>query len=214
MKEIVIVGAGGFGREVKCLIEVINSRAPEKLFSIIGFVDDGIDGGTKIHDLPVLGTTKYIETLDKKVSLVLAIGNPKVKKELYTRFKNFDFPNIIHPSVFLENYNIKIGKGCIICEGTIITCDVEINNFTIINLACTVGHDTKIGAFSSIMPAVNVSGEVVIEECVYIGTGAKIVNRVVIGEGSTIGAGAVVSKSIPPNCTAVGVPANPIKFSK
>jgi serine acetyltransferase len=50
-------------------------------------------------------------------------------------------------------------------------------------------------------------------ECVYIGTGAKIVNHVDIGEGTIVAAGAVVAKSLPANCTAVGIPAKPIKFN-
>jgi serine acetyltransferase len=62
------------------------------------------------------------------------------------------------------------------------------------------------------MPGVNISGEVIINENVYVGTGAKIINQLEIGSNSIIGAGAVVSKSIPDNCTAVGIPAKPIKF--
>ena len=80
------------------------------------------------------------------------------------------------------------------------------------NLACTIGHDTILENFVSLMPAVNVSGEVILEEAVYVGTGAKIINQVSVGKNTTIGAGALVSKSIPANCTAVGIPAKPIKF--
>ena len=77
---------------------------------------------------------------------------------------------------------------------------------------CTVGHDTSIGDYCSFMPSVNISGEVHIEEKVYVGTGAKIINRLSIGKATIVGAGAVVSKSLPENCTAVGIPAKPIKF--
>ena len=68
------------------------------------------------------------------------------------------------------------------------------------------------GDYSSFMPSVNVSGEVIIGNEVYVGTGAKIINQLEIGESTTIGAGAVVSKSIPANCTAIGIPAKPINF--
>ena len=78
---------------------------------------------------------------------------------------------------------------------------------------CTVGHDTQIEKYCSLMPSVNVSGEVLIKESVFIGTGSKIVNQIKIGCNSIIGAGAVVTRSIPSNCTAVGVPAKPIKFN-
>jgi sugar O-acyltransferase (sialic acid O-acetyltransferase NeuD family) len=214
MKELIIVGAGGFGREVKCLIETINRSADKPQFSILGFVDDDASKENELHGLPLLGPSEYISTISKDVGLVLAIGNPKIKRQLFSRFREHSFPNIVHPNVSLDNFGIQIGKGCIICEGTILTCDIEIGDFCILNLACTIGHDSKVGSYSSIMPAVNISGEVIIASGVYIGTGAKIINQVSIGEESIIGAGAVVSKSIPAYCTAVGIPAKPIKFSK
>ena len=108
----------------------------------------------------------------------------------------------------------KIGEGSIITAGNVITVNTEIGNHVILNLSCTVGHDTIIGDYSSCMPATNISGEVKMAPCVYIGTGVKIVNQVEIGENTIIGAGAVVAKSIPDNCTAVGIPAKPIKFHR
>jgi len=77
---------------------------------------------------------------------------------------------------------------------------------------CTVGHDTSIDDYCAFMPSVNISGEVQIKESVYVGTGAKIINLLEIGENTIVGAGAVVSKTLPSNCTAVGIPAKPIKF--
>ena len=82
----------------------------------------------------------------------------------------------------------------------------------ILNLACTVGHDTKIGSYSSFMPAVNISGEVNVGTHVYCGTGVKIINQINIGDGTIVGAGALVYKNLPSHCTAVGFPAKPIKF--
>jgi serine acetyltransferase len=77
---------------------------------------------------------------------------------------------------------------------------------------CTIGHDTVINNFASLMPSVNISGNVVIHEKVYVGTGAKVINQLEIGQSTIIGAGAVVSKSLPEFCTAVGIPGKPIKF--
>ena len=112
----------------------------------------------------------------------------------------------------MSDDDIKIGEGTIICGGTILTCNIEIGSFVTLNLCCTVGHDTIIKDFASFMPSVNISGEVLIEEKAYVGTGAKIINQLQIGKGTIVGAGAVVSKTLPPNCTAVGIPAKPIKF--
>ena len=117
-----------------------------------------------------------------------------------------------HPSVLIGSKEyVRIGKGCIICAANIITTNIEIGDFTILNLACTVGHDTIIGDYASFMPSVNISGEVIVSECVYVGTGAKIINQLEIGACTIVGAGAVVAKSLPSDCTAVGVPARVIK---
>lgn len=214
MEDIIIVGAGGFGREVGMLIDVINQYSSEKnKYNLLGFVDDGIKQHTKIHEYEVLGGIDYLMNNDKKCALVLAIGNPSIKRELAAKLKNYHFPNIIHPNVSLNKKYVTIGTGCIICEGSIITCDIVIGDFVIVNLACTIGHDTVIEDFCSFMPAVNISGEVTVKEAVYIGTGAKVINQLEIGKNAIIGAGAVVSKSLPENCTAVGIPAKPIKFN-
>lgn len=77
---------------------------------------------------------------------------------------------------------------------------------------CTVGHDTIIDDYCAFMPSVNISGEVHLHQGVYVGTGAKIINLLEIGQETIVGAGAVVSKSLPAKCTAVGIPAKPIKF--
>ena len=93
-----------------------------------------------------------------------------------------------------------------------VTTNVLIKDFVILNLQCTVGHDTVIEDYASFMPSVNISGEVTIGEGVYVGTGTKIINQLEIGDNTIVGAGAVVAKSLPAHCTAVGVPAKPIKF--
>ncbi len=212
MKDIVIIGAGGFGREIKCLIDDINESSPTKLFNILGFIDDGIKVGTQIHEYKVLGNVEYLSTLKKKPQIVFGIGHPPIKKKIIEQLEGFVFPSLIHPTVNVKGYNLIIGKGCIICKDSILTCDIKILDFVTINLACTLGHDAIIKSYSSLMPSVNVSGEVVIEEGVFVGTGVKIVNQMIIGKNSIIGAGAVISKPIPENCTAVGIPAKPLKF--
>lgn len=83
----------------------------------------------------------------------------------------------------------------------------KIEDFLILNFGCTVGHNSVIKNYSAFMLSVNISGEVTIGEGVYVGTGAKIINQLEIGEYTIVGAGAVVSKTLPARCTAVGVPA-------
>ena len=107
---------------------------------------------------------------------------------------------------------MNIGEGCIICANTIVTVDVTIEKFSIVNLACTIGHDAHLKSYTTLYPTVNVSGFVQIESGVEIGTGSQIIQGVSIGTGAIIGAGSVVVRDIPPHCTAVGVPAKPIKY--
>lgn len=208
--KIAIFGAGGFGREVLSLIKNINSI--NQTFDVLGFIDDGIESGTQIHDLPVLGGVNDLERL-QITKVVLAIGNPQIRKSIVEQLNSkISFPNIIHPTAIFQDIDrIKLGQGCIICAGNIFTTDVEIGDFCIINLSCTVGHDAKLGDFTSIMPGVNISGGAKLNSCVYVGTGAKLIKATHIGQGAVIGAGAVVDIDVPDHETVVGVPARPLK---
>lgn len=212
MEKIVIVGAGGFGREVKMLIDQINLK--ECKYEFLGFYDDGFEKGTTINNNQVLGSIEDLANSSQELNVVVAIGSPEIKRKIVEKLTSatIKFPTLIHPSVLVGDEFVSIGNGCIICAGTIITCNIEIKDFVILNLMCTVGHDTVINSFASFMPSVNISGEVVIHEEVYVGTGAKIINQLEIGKQTIVGAGAVVSKTLPEKCTAVGIPAKPIKF--
>lgn len=213
-KDIAIFGVGGFGREVLTLIQDINKIEP--IYNILGFFDDGHLQGEIINGYPTLGGIDDLNGWDSEISVTIAIGTPSIKRRIIDRISNPNvlFPTLIHPTVLIGDKNyVKIGQGCIICAENIITTNIEIGDFVILNLACTTGHDTKIGSYSAFMPSINISGEVNIGENVYVGTGAKIINQLEIGENTIIGAGAVVAKSLPANCTAVGIPAKVIKYN-
>jgi sugar O-acyltransferase (sialic acid O-acetyltransferase NeuD family) len=211
-KKIAIVGAGGFGKEVKNLIDHINEKFEE--YQFIGYYDDSLENGTSVNNYHVIGNVLDINKFEGELFIVVAVADPSSKKLIIDSIKNknINYPILIHPSVTIAADFVKIGKGTIICAGNYITVNVNIGEFVILNLCCTVGHDTNIDSYSSFMPSVNISGEVIINEGVYVGTGAKIINQIEIGEYTIVGAGAVVSKSLPNNCTAVGIPAKPIKY--
>ncbi len=213
MKDIAIFGVGGFGREVLALIKDINNVSPT--WNILGFFDDGYEKGVMINGYPILGKTVDLNKWATPISLAVSIGSPVIKKKILDKITNplVDYPTLIHPIAWIGDKDlVEIGKGCIICAGNLITTNIKIHDFVILNLGCTVGHDTVIMNYAAFMPSVNISGEVTIDEGVYVGTGVKIINQIEIGEYTIVGAGAVVSKSLPANCTAVGVPAKPIKF--
>jgi sugar O-acyltransferase (sialic acid O-acetyltransferase NeuD family) len=206
IKKIAIIGAGGFGREVKWLIDSINLQ--KKQWDFIGYYDDDLSERKNIEQKLLLGGIGELNKVDESLAVVIANGNPKTKRKIVEQINNSNlyFPSLVHPNCLIGN-NVAIGQGTVICANNILTCDIMIEDFVTLNLACTVGHDTIIKSYCSIMPTVNVSGEVFMEECVYVGTGAKIINQINIGSHSIIGAGAVVIKDVPQNSTAVGVPA-------
>lgn len=213
IKNLVIYGSGGFGREVLELIKDINN-AENKKWNILGFLNDSPDmHGVIVNEYPILGGVEWLEKFKDPISVVIAIGNSNNRKLISRKINmsNIEFPNIIHPSVKISGF-IKLGKGNVICAGNILTTDIRIADFVILNLACTVGHDVIINNYSTILPGSNISGNVIIEECVELGTKCCVIPNVRINENTLVGAGATVIKDLPAHCTAVGSPAKPIKF--
>ena len=212
MDEIAIYGAGGFGREVARLIEQVNDVKPE--WSIVGFFDDGQPEGSLVSGYPVLGGIHRLNHWPAGLHLVLAIGTPQAKKRVLSQMTKRDifFPVLVHPSAIIGRREyVEVGEGSIICAGTIITTHVSIGKHVILNLSCTVGHESKIGDMSSFMPSCNISGDVVIGEENYWGTGAKVIQGKRIGNDVVVGAGAVVVDDLPDHVTVVGVPAKIIR---
>lgn len=215
MEKIVFFGTGGFAREVHEIIESLNeqwSMVQQKL-SMLGFLDGNEEmHGKEVHGLPVLGGLEWLKT-NKDVGVVVAIGNPGVKRKIVQQIKQIGgikFPSIIDSRAIIGS-RVKLGEGCIICANTIITTDIDIKDFVILNLSCTIGHDTIIEDYVTVAPGANISGNVIIKEGTDIGTASAIIQGKTIGAWSIIGAGAVVVKDTPNNVTAVGNPSKVIK---
>ena len=229
-KNIIIIGAGGFGREVAWLIRRINeynaSHGVEELYNIQGYLDDNTKlTGKKIGPYRVLGTANDIKTVisnmrdGSELYVTCAIANTKKKKKIMSSIKDrlsrfpgcsVSFPNLIDPDAVLSN-QIAIGGGNIICAGCVVSVDVTIGDFNIFDWNSTIGHDDVIKDYVTLYPNVNVSGNVVLNERAEIGTGTQIIQGKTIGEGCILGAGAVVINDMPEECTAVGVPAKVVK---
>ena len=213
MKDLYIIGAGGFGREVAWLVERINSVTP--MWNLKGFIDDNESiQGTLEDGYPVVGDCAYLNSLVQESWCVCAVGSAKIRRKIIEKLQENEkvkFATLVDPSVIVSN-RITIGEGTIICAGTILTVDIKIGKHVIINLDCTAGHDDVINDFVTMYPSVNVSGNVNVGECVELGTGVQIIQGINVGTESIIGAGAVVIRDIPDGCTAVGNPAKPIKY--
>lgn len=212
LKPLYIVGAGGFGREVIWLAETINEKSPE--WDIKGFVDENVALWDKnIDNYLVHGDLDILEYMNTEVWCVVAVGNAKVRKGLIERLSrcpHIRFATLISPDARI-GLNSSIGEGSMVCSGTIITVDASIGKHNILNLDCTVGHDSVLEDFVTLYPSANVSGCVSIGTTTEIGTGAQIIQGVSIGASTIIGAGAVVIRKIEDEVTAVGNPAKVIK---
>lgn len=211
MKNLYIIGAGGFGREAAWLTERINNVEPT--WRLCGFLDDTSEKqGTVAGGYPVVGPCAFLEKMEEKVWVICAVGSAVGRRQIVQRvqqYSNVKFATLIDPSV-MRSSSVAIGEGSIICAGTILTVDITIGRHVIINLDCTVGHDAHIEDYVTIYPSVNVSGGVIVGEGTELGTGTQIIQQRRVGKGVSLGAGAVVIRDLPDKCTAVGIPAVPI----
>lgn len=212
MKDIIIFGAGGFGREIQWLIERINEK--EERWNLLGYIDDGEAPGTEVNGYQVLGGIDKLNEFDEETAVVCAVGSARVREKIINRIKemgDYQFPNLIHPDVQMSD-SVTFGEGNIVCAGNILTVNIAVKDFVIINLSCTVGHDAILESFVTVYPGVNISSCTIINKGVELGTGSKIIQGIEIAENTIVGEGAVVVRNLPPNCTAMGIPAKPTRI--
>jgi sugar O-acyltransferase (sialic acid O-acetyltransferase NeuD family) len=215
MKDIAIYGAGGFGKEIACLINnKINEISPT--WNIIGFFDDGIKKGEQISHLgQVLGNIDDLNAWGKPVSVVFAIGSPTIIKLLVNKINNthVDYPKIIHPKFELADpETTSIGIGNVIARGVTFSCNVTIGDFNQFNSISALGHDVIVGSYNVFMPLVRVSGEAKIGDFNFFGIGAIILQQMKIGNYTRIGAGSVVMTKTKDGFLYMGNPAQRMKF--
>ena len=213
MKDLIIFGASGFGRETAWAAERINAKTPT--WNLLGFMDDNEEiQGTEINGYKVLGRTADVCRYPEAY-FVCAVGASRVREKIIANMKavnpDIRFGTLIDPSVEMSS-RVTVGEGSIICAHTIVTVNVTIGSHVIINVDCTVGHDAVLEDYVTLYPSVNVSGATRIGHAAELGTGMQIIQGKTVGAYSIVGAGAVVVKDIPEKCTAVGSPAKPIKF--
>lgn len=212
MKKLVIVGAGDFGREVSWVAERINAQTP--VWELLGFVDDGaaVQGRT-VDGYPVLGPVSWLEAVTEELYVVCSIGTGRVRKQVMERVlanPHLRPAALIDPAAIVGR-NAQVGPGCVVCAGTVLAISSRLEAHAIVNLNCTVGHDTVLEPYCTVHPGSNLSGRVHVGACTDIGTGTKIIQGLAVCPGCTLGAGTVVVRDITEPGTYAGVPARRIK---
>ena len=215
MKDIAIYGAGGFGREVACLIKRINDKTPT--WNLIGFFDDdpSLKGKMISHFGPCLGDMDALNEYPKELSVTMALGNSVVVKKLVDSIHNENvfFPNLIDVTFFkVDPKTFSIGRGNIIQGLCSVSCDVSVGDFNVFNGSVDVGHDVTIGSYNTFMPAVRISGEVKIGECNFFGISSIVLQQIKIGNHVRVGAGSVLMTKPKDNTLYLGVPAKKTDF--
>jgi sugar O-acyltransferase (sialic acid O-acetyltransferase NeuD family) len=216
VQDIVIVGAGGCGREALMVVRAIDraaTRASEPApWNFIGFLATPEPDRAVLDriEAPYLGRDDDEAVLGSlsRCRFVAAIGDSAARRQVIERFEGLGLGSatLVHPSVVTED-DLRLGDGSMVFAGSILSTNVSIGRGVLVNKSCTVSHDAQLGDFATLSPSVSITGYGVVGEGATMGTQAAMLPRTRIGSRSVVGAGAVVTKDIPDDRTAVGVPA-------
>lgn len=210
-ERIVVIGAGGFGRETLDVLEAcIADGAPLEL---VGVVDDGareVDlDRLAARGIPFLGTeAAWLPVAAGDERFVIAIGSPAIREKVAVRLTDAGLraTTLIHPRAVIGS-QARIGTGVVVTSGVQISTNVGLGDHVHLNPASIVGHDAELMDFVSVNPGAIVSGNVVVESGVLLGAGSVVLQGLTVGAGATVGAAACVTKQVAAGTTVVGVPA-------
>jgi sugar O-acyltransferase (sialic acid O-acetyltransferase NeuD family) len=209
---MLIAGAGGFAREI---LELLLQKGP---IDSVYFYDDVNPARLIIYDCyQVVKSLEEAENIFiSQPHFCLGVGDGLQRKTFYKSFisKNGKPASVISPFAHLGKNSIHLGEAVSIATGSVLTTNINVGDGCVVNLNCTIGHDSIIGAFTTLSPGVHISGNCSIGEFCMLGTGAVILPGITIGDHVSIGAGAVVTKNIESNITVAGIPATDIKNHK
>lgn len=211
MKRLVIIGAGGHGREALDIVEAINTVEPT--FDFLGFLDDGREPGdlASPHEERILGPVSLAHDLD--AMYVAAVGSPAIRRSVVESLPSVPVASLIHPEATVGSH-CQHEPGLIMAAGARVTHGVTLGAHVHINVNATVSHDCQIGDFTTITPGSHLSGGVTLGKEVWVGIGATINQMLTVGDGVVLGAGSAVLTDIASGATAVGVPAEPLRRSR
>ena len=208
-KRLLIIGAGGFGRELLGWALAIPAEARD--WEVAGFLDANPAAlGAFPCEYSVIGDpATYLPGAGDL--FVPAVGDPATKLRLCRDItaRGGHFATVIHPSVTIGP-SCRLGAGCVLCPGTILCTNVTLGDFVVMNTHSGAGHDAVLGDGCTLSSHVDITGAARLGEGVFLGSHASVLPRVTIGDFAVVGAGSVVLRNVPPRATVMGVPAKQI----
>jgi sugar O-acyltransferase (sialic acid O-acetyltransferase NeuD family) len=205
MKKLLIVGAGGFGREL--YVWAGQHPACGREWELAGFLDDNADALAAFGSFaPVRPLSGHCPSAD--MIYLCGVGMPSLKEKLVSPLlaAGAEFLTFVHPRA-LVGARVKMGKGVIICPGSVVTVDIGLGDFVTVNLNCTIGHDASLGPWTTLSAQCDVTGHVRLADRVFMGSRASVIPGKSVGSRSVVGAGSVVVTDVPADVTVVGIPA-------
>ena len=208
MENLLIVGAGGFGRELYGIARECNGFGDR--FCIKGFLDDNpsaLDGFNGYP--PVIGSPQsYVPQPED--SFITAIGSIAARRRCVEALeqRNVRFISLVHRTATL-GMNVEIGAGTIIAQNAFVSADARIGRHACVFQSVVVGHDTVVGDFAHVYSLCAIGGNVKIGNGAAVYPGARIVPNRSIGDGAVVGIGSVVLLNVQPGTTVFGNPAAP-----
>jgi len=205
MKNLIIVGAGGFGLEVAAYAEDMHHKGKGG-FTVKGFMDDAKKVGSNHANYPILSNTNA--EIDKGALYIIAVGAPLSRAALAEKLaaKGATFTTIIHPQSYVAT-GVKIGDGSIIAPFAFVGPKAHVGKQCVLNVHACVGHEATLGDYCILSPGAGLNGSAILEEGVFMGSDATITAGQRVGKGAKISAGAVVYTEIPADVVALGNPA-------
>ncbi len=220
-RDLIIVGAGGHGREVLGLVRALNAAVDDPPWHLLGFADDAdLDADAqarleRIDSWVACRIDGIAQVARDPVVATVALGDPAVRRAVTERVVAAGVaiaPALVHPSA-TTGPDVRLGAGVVVAAGSHLTTNVDLAAGVQVNVGCSLSHDVALGSHTTLSPGCRLTGGVDVGEDVFFGVGAVVGPRVTIGSGARVGAGAVVLHDVEPGVTVHGAPARPSRTS-